>query len=417
MRQNTVSIITIGDELLIGQTIDTNSAWMAKQLNSIGCVIKRRIAIGDEATAIVEALDQTGKDSDIVLLTGGLGPTADDITKPVLCTYFGGKLIVNEEKRQHIAAIFKRSNRPVLERNLLQATVPDNCIPLHNSRGTAPGMWFEKGGVIYISMPGVPFEMMGIMEEDVLPRLIERLRLPPVIHKNIITSGIGESFLAELIKDFESSLPATIKLAYLPNFGMVKLRLSSEGSAAASLVAEMNKLHAQLKQLVAPYFVADEDLSIQEIVSMELRRRKKTLSTAESCTGGYIGHLVTGLPGASEIFNGGIISYHNNAKIQALGVQPETIAQNGAVSEATAEEMAAGALQRLNSDYVIAVSGVMGPGGGSVEKPVGMVVIATGNAASIITRTYYLRYNRSRNIEQTAILALNQLRTFMMQSE
>jgi nicotinamide-nucleotide amidase len=313
MRPVLATIITIGDELLIGQTIDTNSAWMAQELNKIGVWVHRRVAIGDVWKDIWQSLDEESKLSEIILITGGLGPTADDITKPLLCQYFGGKLVVNEEALQNVKTIFEKLNRPLIERNLKQAEVPDVCTVLQNRRGTAPGMWFEKDGKIFVSMPGVPHEMKGMMLNDVLPALQQRFQLSPIVHRTLLTAGVGESFLAERIKDFESSLPSNIKLAYLPNYGMVKLRLSATGNDAKT-IAELEALFDMLKQQVADVMVIDEDITLQEAVGRLLKSKNKTMATAESCTGGYISHLITSIRGSSNYFKGSVVSYDNEVK-------------------------------------------------------------------------------------------------------
>lgn len=280
------TIITIGDELLIGQTIDTNSAWMAQELNKIGIWVHRRVAIGDVWEDIWKALDEESRLSEVILITGGLGPTADDITKPLLSQYFGGRLVVNEEALNNVRNIFTNIlKRPLIERNLKQAEVPDVCTVIQNKRGTAPGMWFEKEGKVFISMPGVPHEMKGMMINNVLPSLQEKFQLPPIIHRTLLTAGIGESFLAERISDFESTLPPNIKLAYLPNYGMVKLRLSARGRGE-KLQAELEAEFDMLKQKVSDVMVVDEDLSLQQVVGKLLAERGKTMGTAESCTGG-----------------------------------------------------------------------------------------------------------------------------------
>ncbi len=287
-RKSDATIITIGDELLIGQTIDTNSAWMAQELNKIGVWVHRRIAVGDVWKDIWQSLEEESNLSDIILITGGLGPTADDITKPLLCQFFGGRLVVDQEALANVKNIFEvHLKRPLLERNLKQAEVPDVCTVIQNKRGTAPGMWFEKKGKIFISMPGVPHEMKGMMTSSVLPKLQEIFQLPPIVHRTLVTAGIGESFLAERIKDFESTLPANIKLAYLPNYGMVKLRLSTRGNQA-KMVAELEAEFDMLKQLVADVMVVDEDKNMTQVIGDILLKEKKTLSTAESCTGGYL---------------------------------------------------------------------------------------------------------------------------------
>jgi len=415
MRPVLASIITIGDELLIGQTIDTNSAFMAQELNKVGISVHRRLAIGDVWKDIWQSLDEESKLSNIILITGGLGPTADDITKPLLCQYFSGRLIVDEAALNNVKIIFEKLNRPLLERNLKQAEVPDVCTVLQNKRGTAPGMWFEKDGRIFISMPGVPHEMKGMMLNDVLPMLQTKLQLLPIVHRTLLTAGIGESFLAERIKEFESSLPTNIKLAYLPNYGMVKLRLSATGNDAKT-IAELEALFDMLKQQVSDVMVIDEDISLQEAVGRLLISKNKTVATAESCTGGYISHLITSIRGSSNYFKGSVVSYDNEVKENILNVSHQTLETMGAVSEDTVVQMIKGTLHNLKTDYALATSGIMGPDGGTNDKPVGTVWVAVGNREKVRTHAFHFRFDRQRNIEMTAHNALNMLRKFILEA-
>lgn len=409
------SIITIGDELLIGQVVDTNSTWMAQELNKSGIRVIRRVAVGDVWEEIWNALDQEQNYADIILITGGLGPTADDITKPLLCKYFDGKMIVNEEALQNVLNIFKRLNRSMIERNLLQAQVPDVCTVLQNKRGTAPGMWFRKGEKIFVSMPGVPHEMKGIMEDEVIPMLLKQFQFPTIIHKTLLTAGAGESFLAELIKDFEEALPSYIKLAYLPNYGMVRLRLSATGFNSLSLEGEVIKLFAALQVLVNEFMVTNIDEPIEKVVGNLLLSKAKTLCTAESCTGGYIAHLLTSIPGSSGFYDGSVVSYSYKAKEDLLQVDHSILQKKGAVSEEIVTQMAKGALKNIGSDYVIAVSGIMGPGGGMPDKPVGTAWVAVGNTQKIVAQKLSFRFDRMRNIQLTAANALNLLRKFILE--
>jgi PncC family amidohydrolase len=565
------SIITIGDELLIGQTIDTNSAFIAQELNKIGVWVKRRVAVGDVYDDIWQALDEEGRQSVIIIITGGLGPTADDITKPLLCKYFGGKLVVNEKVLAHVKYLFEKIFRrpgPILESNLKQAEIPDNCIVLHNKRGTAPGMWFgpptprrgdlepniskkhdkylradptvygllkefvvthrrnpteaenvlwnivrgkkmagfkfrrqhiildyiadfvclsEKliievdglyhqlpenkisddertkdlnrlgfevirftneqvlqktdevinaivlqvkernaelseskippaggGGAIFISLPGVPHEMKGLMMDEVIPRLLKEFELPAIVHQTAFTAGQGESMIAELLKDFESSLPSHIKLAYLPNYGMVKLRLTSQGDNKEEVEKELAPYFEQLQVLVKEFLVSSEDEGLEVVIGKILKAKNKTMGTAESCTGGYIAHLITSIPGSSAYYNGSIVSYSYDAKENLLEVKHETLEVFGAVSEETVKEMARGAIKALQVDYALAVSGIMGPDGGMEEKPVGTVWMAAVSKDKIETLKLNLRFDRRRNIEMTAANALNFLRKFIL---
>ena len=405
-------ILTIGDELLIGQTIDTNSAWMATVLNQAGIAVKRRVAVGDDWNQIWEALTAEGNAADIVLITGGLGPTSDDITKPLLCEFFGGKMVRDQAALDNVVDIFsKKLNRPLLERNLKQADVPDNCRVIQNKRGTAPGMWFEKDETIYVSMPGVPHEMKGMMADDVIPTLVSRFKLSPVQHRTLLTAGIGESFLAELLVEFEAALPKDYKLAYLPNYGMVRMRLT--GLDGTKDTEEIDALFEQLKALVKDHLVVDQDLTLQETIAKVLLEKKKTLAIAESCTGGYISHLITMLAGSSAYYLGGVVSYSNEMKIDVLGVNPDTIAQFGAVSVETAAQMAEGIRKQTGADYSLATSGIMGPTGGTPEKHVGFVCVAFSSSERKTTTTFQFRFDRKRNIELTAAHALDFLRKSM----
>jgi len=411
------SIITIGDELLIGQVIDTNSAWIAQQLNKAGIRVNRRVAVGDVWDEIWNALDEETLHADIILITGGLGPTADDITKPLLCKYFDGKLIVDEGALANVKYLFEQIfKRPITERNLKQAEVPDVCKVIPNKRGSAPGMWFEKAGKIFVSMPGVPHEMKGMMETDVIPELSKRFELPFIEHRTLMTFGIGESAIADMIKDFEEALPADIKLAYLPNYGMVRLRLTASGTNKAELDAMLNEKFSTLQQLVAAFIVTNEDEKMENVLGKLLQSKNKTLCTAESCTGGYIAHLITSVPGSSAYYNGSVVTYSYKAKEDLLQVKEKTLLEKGAVSEDVVLEMARGALNDFRSDYAIAVSGIMGPGGGMPDKPVGTVWIAVGNKEKIIAQKLHFRFERELNIQLTAVNALNLLRKFILEN-
>jgi len=438
MKTVNASIITIGDELLIGQTIDTNSAWMAEELNKIGVWVKRRVAVGDVWDDIWNALDEESEKADIILITGGLGPTADDITKPLLCKYFGGKLIVNEQVLTHVKYLFEKVFRrpgPILERNAKQAEVPDVCTVLMNERGTAPGMWFtqtadrvppsasaatqvevlkDSNKKVFVSLPGVPHEMKGLMRKEVLPRLQQHFKMPFILHQTFLTYGIGESFLAEKIKDWEEGLPAHLKLAYLPHYGNVRLRLTSIGSDKNKLEEELEERSKVLRPLIQEWLVIDDDMTIQQVVAKLLKERKQTVGTAESCTGGYIAHLLTIDPGASSNFKGTVVAYDNKVKEDILGVSHSTIESVGAVSEETVKQMIQGTLKHLKTDYALATSGIMGPDGGSEQKPVGTVWIAVGNNKKIETQLFHFRFDRLRNIEQTSHTALNLLRKFIL---
>lgn len=416
MKNVCASIITIGDELLIGQVIDTNSSWMAQRLNRIGIAVKKRISIGDDREAIWNALDSENKVADVVLITGGLGPTSDDITKELLCEYFNGKMIVNDGALQNVRYLFEKIyHKPVSEVNLKQAEVPDVCEVIQNKRGSAPGMIFHKSGTIFISMPGVPYEMKGIMEE-VIPYLENKFQLPEIIHKTILTAGIGESAIAEMIKDFEKDLPKEIRLAYLPNYGMVRLRLTTSGFDKIATENVISDQFIQLKKLVKDYMVTDEDEMMQQVLGNILLRNKKTISTAESCTGGAIASLITSVPGSSAYFEGSIISYSYDIKESLLNVKKETLDKYGAVSEETVREMLSGLLNKMNTDFGIAVSGIMGPDGGTPDKPVGTVWVAVGNSQKQVVQKLKQRFERKKNIEVTSMMALNMMRKFIVEN-
>jgi len=375
------------------------------------------VAVGDLYDDIWNALDEEGKQSDIVIITGGLGPTADDITKPLLCKYFGGKLVVNEQVLAHVKHLFENIYRrpgPILERNLKQAEVPDVCTVLHNAWGTAPGMLFHKDRRVFISLPGVPHEMKGLMTGEVIPRLLDQFRMPAIVHKTAFTAGQGESVIAELLKDFEPSLPEHIKLAYLPNYGMVKLRLTAKGNRKEEVETELHPYFEKLQELVKEYLVTNEDEGLEIVVGKVLKAKNKTLGTAESCTGGYIAHLITSIAGSSAYYKGSIICYANEVKEKVLGVQKHTLSEAGAVSKETVEQMAAGAIKELNVDYALATSGIMGPDGGTEEKPLGTVWIAVANKEKTATLKLNLRFDRQRNIAMTAANALNFLRKFIL---
>jgi nicotinamide-nucleotide amidase len=417
-KEAVASIITIGDELLIGQVLDTNSAWIAQQLNVLGIWVKRRIAVGDNRDDILQALERENRDAALVIITGGLGPTADDITKPVLCEYFGGKMVMNESVLKHVRylseVVYKR---PFIERNALQAEVPDVCTVLHNERGSAPGMWFEKNDTIFISLPGVPFEMKGIMEMEGLPRIAGKFTTTQIVHRTIITWGIGESFIAERIKVWEEKLPDYIKLAYLPHFGIVRLRLTGKGNDRSVLESELEQQENQLQLLVSEWLIAKGDLSLVNVIHSMLKANGQTVGTAESCTGGYIAQLLTGEPGSSSVYKGSIVGYSNEIKESLLNVPSSILQSRGAVSEETVTAMVSGALNILHTDYVIATSGIMGPDGGTASKPVGMVWIAAGSRSKILARKFQFRFDRQRNIEITAINALMLLRSVILENK
>ena len=400
-------IITIGDEILIGQIVDTNSAWMAKELNAIGIKVKQITSVSDDADHIMEALAQAEKRARIILITGGLGPTKDDITKFTLARYFNMGMRRDAAVLETVENIFKKYNRPMIESNIKQADVPDGCIVIQNKNGTAPCMWFDHGENIIVSMPGVPFEMMYLMQEEILPRLTKAFDLPFIYHKTILTANLGESFLAQEIAGIEDSLPADIKLAYLPKLGQVRLRLSTSGPDEQQLKDKVEVYAQQIITKLKPYIVAEEDISLEEAILKIMKEKGLTLSTAESCTGGYISHLITKHPGCSAVFAGGAVTYSYELKESVLGVKAETFAKYGAVSEQTVKEMAAGAISHFNTDYSVAVSGIAGPDGGTDDKPVGTVWIAVANKNKVVARLFTFGNKRIQNIERSASSALS----------
>lgn len=407
------SIITIGDELLIGQTIDTNSAWIAQRLNDLGIDVVRRVAVGDLADDIRNALDEEQAKADIVFITGGLGPTTDDITKPLLCEYFGGKLVVNDKVLQHVTGIFRKRNRPFLEVNLKQAEVPDNCTVMFNNMGTAPGMLFTKNDKVIIAMPGVPFEMMAIMEDEVIPWLRMHMVSDALIHRSVVTAGEGESFIAERIKDLEAALPAHIRLAYLPGPGSVRLRLTGRGAEKERLVKELELRQEEIANRLDDIVVSLHDLPLEHILGRLLLEKKQTLSLAESCTGGFIAHLITQIMGSSQYFNGGIVCYQKEVKENILGVKAKTIKEHGVVSEEVAIEIAKGALKALKSDVALGITGLLSPGGEDDEVPVGTVWIAVVNKEREVTKKFLFHYDRPRNKDMAAQMSLLMIWKFL----
>jgi len=406
------TIITIGDEILIGQIIDTNSAWIGKKFNEVGVKIHEIISCGDDAAQIVDALNYAKSHSQIILTTGGLGPTNDDITKKVLVEYFASELELNEDVWARMKEIFANRGKDVLELNRSQAMIPKESIMLPNPVGTAQGMWFEREEKVFISMPGVPHEMIHLLENEVIPRLKQKFTFPKIVHSTIMTSGVGESTVANMLKEFEQQLPASIKLAYLPNLGTIKLRLTSSGdteSVKTEVEAQMKKMKGILGDLV----FCDGEEKLEMVLGKMLLDRKATVSCAESCTGGYISHLFTLVPGSSKYFEGSVISYSYDVKEKLLGVKNTTLNTFGAVSEECVREMLAGVLSVTGTTYAIAVSGIAGPEGGTLEKPVGTVWIAVGSNEKIIAKRFQFFKSRMENIHIFSNAALNMLRLFI----
>lgn len=410
-------LITIGDEILIGQIVDTNSAWMAQKLNLAGINVKQISSVSDEKQHILNALKEASQRADIILITGGLGPTKDDITKTTLAEYFNVGLRTDEGALENVKRIFSKYNSPMLESNLRQAEVLDNCTTLLNMNGTAPGMWIESGDKIYVSMPGVPFEMMYMMEELVIPKIQESFSLQTIVHHTILTAGIGESMLADRIAAVEDSLPAHIGLAYLPKLGLVRLRLSGRGANIDLLRKEIAFYSSGIKELINEFVIIEADVPIEKAILDFMASKGLTLSTAESCTGGYVSHLLTQHAGSSKVFLGGAVSYSNDLKTKILSVSKETLDRFGAVSEETILEMANGANMNFNSDYSIAISGVAGPDGGTVEKPVGTVWVGIAGKKKTISKKFQFGSKRIQNIERSAVNALYMLHKLMKEEQ
>jgi len=404
-------IITIGDEILIGQIIDTNSAWIAGKLYEIGIKIHKIISISDDANEILETLKLANHQADLVLVTGGLGPTKDDITKQCFSKYFNTELVLDEAILKIVESYFINRGDKMPKANIGQALVLKDGKAIANKNGTAPGIWIEKDKTVFISMPGVPYEMKALMEDDFLPLIKSHFNTPNIYHKTILTQGIGESSLMELIEDWEKSLSKkNIKLAYLPQPGMVRLRLNVFGDDKLKIENDVNEKIEELKSIIPNYVWGEGTQTLEEEVGKILLNKNKTLSTAESCTGGYIAHLLTSISGSSAYYLGSIISYANEVKQSALKVSPLAIQVHGAVSQQVVEQMAKGARLQLKTDFSIATSGIAGPSGGVKEKPVGTVWIAISGPKRTISEVFNFGNHRTRNIRKTALQALNMLR-------
>jgi len=410
-------IITIGDEILIGQTIDTNSAWIANEVNLIGIDIIRITSISDKKNDIIKALNNVSGDIQIVFITGGLGPTNDDITKYTLAEYFGGKLIQNTEVLHQIEQFVYKRNAQMNERNIKQADVPDNCKVIYNRIGTAPGMWFEKNNTIFISMPGVPFEMKEMMSNYIIPELKTKNQDIHILHKNILTQGMPESQLAEVLDEWESSLPKEISLAYLPSPGIIKLRLTAKGINKKYLEDGINTAVRNLETIIPELICGYDSDLLEQAIGKLLLNKNKTLSIAESCTGGNIAHLITSVPGSSAYFTGGVVAYSNQIKNSTLDVNSSNINTYGAVSKQVVEEMAIGILHKFNTDYSIATSGIAGPEGGTKEKPVGTTWIAVADKTKVISKLFVFGDQRERNIQRASLTALNMLQKLVLGKE
>ena len=404
-----IELLSIGDELLIGQTINTNAAWIGQEMSLIGARIVRTTVISDTTEAIQSSLDSIDSNTDCFIITGGLGPTKDDITKHTLCSYFNTRLEVHLPTLKKIEDYFFKRNRPMLESNIQQAELPLNCVILNNYYGTAAGMWFEEKGKIFISLPGVPYEMKGIMLEEVIPRLKEKFSLKSIYHKTALTQGIGESFLAEIIYNWENSIRSNnLGLAYLPSPGLVKLRITSyRGEEDKKII---DAYFDELKNLIPEALYGFENDSLPQIIGEILRTRKMTIGTVESCTSGLLASQICSISGASDYFMGSLLTYSNSLKISLADVSPETLEKFGAVSEEVIKEMALGGRKKLGVDCCISTSGIAGPNGGTDEKPVGLVWIAIALPTKTIVKKFQFGDNRERTVQMTVSSALNYLR-------
>lgn len=405
------TILNIGDELLIGQVVNTNAARMSQMLIAAGIDVCGTYVIGDNAPDIRHYLQHCIDRSQVVLITGGLGPTKDDITKKTLCEFFGSELYENPEALANVKRIFESRGYELTPINRQQSWVPRCCTMINNVLGTAPCMWFEHQGRIIVSLPGVPFEMVNLMETEIIPRLQKHFRTDHIINKNILVQGIGESFLSDMIESWELALPPTIRLAYLPQAGMVKLRLTARGGHDDHdlLQSQISQAVQALYPIAGQYIVGEDMESLPELVAHTMQSHSKTLATAESCTGGQLAQQLTAMAGASEYFRGGIVAYSNEVKECALGVSHQTLLDHGAVSEETVRQMAEGARQRLGADYAVATTGIAGPGGGTPQKPVGTVWIAVASAQQTVARLMKFGDRRAQTIDRTCFTVWSEL--------
>ena len=415
MKTVLAEILTIGDEILYGQITDTNSQWMSAELDELGIRVIRKTTVGDTEKDNLEAFSEAEKRADIVLITGGLGPTNDDLTMPMLAKYFDSKIVMNQDVLNHVQYFFERRGRVFTELNRNQALVPEIAEVLHNELGTAPGTWYERNGKIFVSMPGVPHEMKNLMKSLVIPKLSAFFQTPVIYHKLIKTVGIGESYLADKIKPWEDSLPKHISLAYLPSVGHVKLRLTAVGDDKEILKQEVQSLIDDLMPMAAKYIYGYDGMTLEKAVGEMLLAKGKTIALAESCSGGYVQHKITSVAGSSAYFQGGVVPYHNDHKINVLGVNPDTLVQFGAVSEECVKEMAEGVRKLFKSDIGAASSGIAGPDGGTEDKPVGTVWIAYADGEQTVAKKLQLTQNRALNIDLTGISVLNLVRKSLKQ--
>lgn len=406
-------IISVGDELLIGQTINSNAAWMGQELNKIGIDVYQVTAISDKKDHIINTLNDALNRTKLVLITGGLGPTKDDITKYTLAEYFNSPLVQNENVYKQVEEMLRKRSIPMNDLNRKQAFVPEKAQIFINYAGTAPAMWFEKKGKVVVSLPGVPYEMKDFMTNQILPAINKYFQTPVIIHRNILTYGTFEAKIAEILSDFEEQLPEEISLAYLPSEGVIKLRLTGRGNSKAMLNKVIDKEIDKLYKIIPNYIFGEQDDSLEKNVGVLLKERHKTLCTAESCTGGMIAHQITTVPGSSDYFLGSVVAYSNKIKENQLGVSSYDLEKEGAVSRQVVEQMAKGVRERFGADYSIATSGIAGPTGGTGEKPVGTVWIAVSGSDGTYSRKYVFGNDRIRNINRSTLAALNLLRKFI----
>lgn len=403
-------IITIGDEILIGQIVDTNSVFISQELNKIGVDVHQISSIRDDKSHILKALEEASGRADIVIITGGLGPTKDDITKHTFCEYFQDKLVKNEAVLAHVEHLFQSYIKsPISEVNRQQAMVPSKAEILHNEFGTAPGMWMQENECVYISMPGVPFEMKAILTNHAIPKIQERFHRPFIVHKTILTYGMGESSIAAIIEDWEDNLPSFVKLAYLPNLGRVRLRLTAKGSDEAVLHNAIEQAIVALQPLIGDIVVGYDDENIEKVIAQLLTDKKKTLAIAESCTGGKLANLFTKMPGASKYFKGSIVPYNTNIKTTVLGVEESLIKKHSVVSTVVAEAMAVRVQKLFDADFSIATTGNAGPTKGDSDAEVGTVCIAIATPNSVISEQFVFSNHRSRTIGKAVNKSLEML--------
>ena len=414
MKQVKVEIITIGDEILIGQIVDTNSAWMGAELSKAGFDVVQITSVHDEVMPIQSALKAALGRADVVLVTGGIGPTKDDVTKRTLCDFFHTRLVHSEAVLQNIQRLYTHRRDVLNDLTRAQAMVPEGATIIQNTVGTAPITWFDcEGGQVVVSMPGVPYEMRQAMNAEVIPRLQKKFDTPALLHKTLLVTGYPESALALKMADWEAALPANLHVAYLPNYSIIRLRLTGTGDDMLALDFAMNQQIDRLKALLGTAVVCDEDITVAEWLGRLLKSRGLTLATAESCTGGNIAHLITQVPGSSEYFKGTVVSYANEVKTGVLGVRAGDLERHGAVSQPVVEQMAQGVRRLLRTDWAVATSGIMGPGGGTPDKPVGTVWMAVCSADRLISRPYHVNHHREQNIERASQLALLMLRELL----